>query len=30
MMEVIGVFILVLPFAVGYLIGFQKGKQDKN
>ena len=30
MMEIIGVFILVIPFAVGYLVGFQKGRQEKN
>ena len=29
-MEIIGVFILVIPFAVGYLVGFQKGRQEKN
>lgn len=29
-MELLGIFILVLPFVVGYLIGFQKGKKDKS
>tara|TARA_B100001248_G_scaffold261862_1_gene254693 strand:- start:2906 stop:3007 length:102 start_codon:yes stop_codon:yes gene_type:complete len=29
-MELIGVFILVLPFAIGYILGKEAGKKSKG